>query len=395
MVEGATPSDWRGIDRRHRVGILLGAVIMLAGAGVAIALAARGPAEDVGGESARSIIPAEQTAETTAPAPSYEPGVASGDGTASAGTSVTGTPLPGTSTGTGVRAPDEDRAVVSLRVLYRREGWLCVAAPDGSGETRVAESVADASSLSPDGAIVASVGADGRLVLYDVARNTSVDVGPAEPERPSWSSDSAWLAYTAPGPKVASVRRSGDGQRMLFAGHRATAVPGGAVVAGISPAGAEPAVIVWRNGDVDRHAIDAPVASVGCSASRIYVGTTPGATGVSRLLSMTFSGEGMRTEASGTVRGVSIGSVSVSPAGAWVAYAEEGDDAYSRVYAVPADGGAAVQVSGRRDSYPLQWAGADTLMLIEGNPTHGELTSLVAASLPGGARRLVAQGAGL
>ena len=91
--------------------------------------------------------------------------------------------------------------------------------------------------------------------------------------------------------------------------------------------------------------------------------------------------------------GVSIGSLVMSPDGSWLAYAEQGDDHSARVYAIPAGGGAVVRISGRRDAYPLQWAGADTLLLIEGNATQGEATSLVSAVVTSGVRKLIVEGA--
>ncbi|MHB1017916.1 MAG: WD40 repeat domain-containing protein [Coriobacteriia bacterium] len=394
MGEGTTPSSWRDIDRRHRAAILLGAAVVLAAvvAG-AIALTGEEPTAIPGDETTGTITPAEQTAEATIPVPSYEPTTAQAAETSSTDGPGTIGPPP---------TPDAEGAAavplpVPTRVAYRREGWLCIAALDGSGEQRVAASESGVFSLSPDGTTIASVDGDAQLRLYDVASGGVVVVGPAERDRPSWAPDSAWLVYTAPGPKVTRVMRSGAGQRALLAGRAPAIARDGATVVASSPTAQDPAVLVWCGSTVERLAVDAPVTSIACSETRVFIGTSPGADGVATLRSISLGGTDERVEvrSSDTARGVSIGSLSVSPDGAWVIYAEQGDDDSSRVYALPVSGGAAASVSGRRDAYPLQWADAGgVLLFIEGNPMQGEPTALVSTSVTNGVRRLLVQGAG-
>lgn len=394
MGEGTTPSGWRDIDRRHRAALLLGAAVVLAAvvAG-AVALTREEPTAIPGGDSTRTITPAEQTTETTIPIPSYEPTAAQGiESSGTTGPGVTGPPPTPDAQGAAGGALPAPR-----RVLYRREGWLCVADIDGNGEQRVASSEAGAFSLSPDGTTIASVDADGQLRLYDVANGGVVEIGAAERDKPSWAPDSAWLIYTAPGPKVTRVSRIGGDQKALLAGRAPAIARDGVTVVASSPTAQEPAVLFWREGTVERRAMDAPVTSIACGTTRVFVGTAPGASGPATLRSMSVGGSDERVEvrSADTARGVSIGSLSVSPDGTWVIYAEQGDDDSSRVYAIAASGGAAVPVSGRRDAYPLQWADAGGILLfIEGNPTQGEPTSLVSASITSGVRRLVVQGAG-
>ncbi|MHB1450539.1 MAG: WD40 repeat domain-containing protein [Coriobacteriia bacterium] len=393
MGEGTAPSGWRDIDRRHRAGILLGAAVVFA-AVVAGAVALTGGESTIPeDETTRTITPAEQTTEATIPIPSYEPTTAQRvESSGTAGPGIAGQPP--TADGGDAAA---DALPAPTRVLYRREGWLCVASLDGSGERRVAESESGVFSLSPDGTTIASVDADGRLRLYDVASGGVVQVGAAERDKPSWAPDSAWLVYTAPGPKVTRVSRLGDDRTALLAGRAPTVGRDGVTVVASSPTAQEPAVFVWREGTVERRAMDAPVTTIACSANRIFIGTSPGASGAATLRSLSLGATDERVEvrSSDAARGVSIGSLSVSPDGAWVIYAEQGDDDSSRVFALPASGGGAVPVSGRRDAYPLQWADSGGMLLfIEGNPTQGESTALVSASITSGVRRLVVQGAG-
>lgn len=398
MAEGTTPSGWHDIDRRHRAGILLGAAFMLVaiGAGVA-ALTGEEPGTPAD-ETSRTVTPAEQTSETTLPVPSYEhTTVADADdagGGGAADGSGDGSVVSG---GAGGKAPGATPAVASRRILYRRDGWLCVAALDGTAERRVAASASGVSSLSPDGATIASVDADGQLRLYDVAGGGSVEVGPAERGRPAWAPDSAWLVYTSPGQRVARVGCDGAGRRTLFSGRLPVVGPDAATVYASASTVQDPAVLAWRDGDLERLPVAASISGLACSASHIYIGSTPDSAGVSTLSAMLLSGAEERVQArsQNTARGVSIGTLLISSDGAWIVYAEQGDDGYSRVYAVPARGGAPVQISGRRDSYPLQWLGADnTLLLAEGNPTQGEPLSIVSATVPGGVRRLIVEGAG-
>lgn len=398
MGEGTTPSGWRDIDRRHRARILLGAaVVLVAAVAGAVVLTGEEPAVPAD-ETSRTVTPAEQTSETTLPVPSYEQTAATdaetpAGGDADAG-SGEGSVAPGGADG---QTPGAAPAVASRRILYRRDDWLCVAALDGTAERRVADSASGVFSLSPDGNTIASVDADGLLRLYDAASGRSVEVGPAERDRPAWAADSAWLVYTSPGQRVARVSRDGADRRTLFSGRLPVIGPDAATVYAAASTVQEPAVLAWRGGDMERLPVGAPVTGLACSASRIYIGSAPDSTGASALSSRLLGGTGERVEARSetTARGVSIGTLLVSPDGGWVAYAEQGDDGYSRVYAVPVAGGVPVQISGRRDSYPLQWLGADnTLLLAEGNPMQGEPVSIVSATVPGGVRRLIVEGAG-
>ncbi|MBN2247273.1 MAG: hypothetical protein JW733_01090 [Coriobacteriia bacterium] len=381
MDEGTTPSGWRDIDRRHRAGILLGvAVVLAAVVAGAVALSGGEPGAVPDDETTRTITPAEQAAEATGPIPSYEP---------------TGTSSVESSSAPPVAGPDALPA--PTRLAYRREGWLCVAALDGSAEQRVAESASGVFSLSPDGATIASVDADRHLRLYDVATGSARDLGPMEDERPSWSPDSEAVVYTAPGPTVRRYARRGGRQAILFAGRAPVYTRDGAAIVALSPSTEEPAVLVWQDERLERRALEAPGTSVACYATHIYAGTAPDADGEAALLSMPLDGSARprKLSAATSARGVSIGSLIVSPDGSRVAYAEQGDDGHSRVYVMPVAGGTAVQASGRRDACPLQWADdGDTLLLIEGNPVQGEPTALVSVSITSGVRKLVIEGAG-
>lgn len=393
MAEGTTPREWHDIDRRHRAGILLGAAVLLVAvvAGLAALLGGE-PAGEAGGEVTRTITPAEQTTDAVIPVPSYEPSAsqdAEGAGTADPGDTEPSAP--------GAASTGDDVLPTPTLVAYRRDGWLCVAALDGSGERRVTESASGVFSLSPDGATIASVDADRHLRLYDVATGSARDLGPMENERPSWSPDSQAVLYTAPGPTVRRYARQGGRQTILFEGRAPVFTHDGGTVVAVSPPSEEPAVLIWRDDRLERHVVDAPITTVACTADRIYFGTAPSADGSAALGSMPLAGTGIRVEAQAreSARSVSIGSLLVSPDGSRVVYAEHGDDGFSRVYAVQTGSGSPVSVSGRRDAYPLQWADGDTLLLVEGNPLQGEPTALASVSITSGVRKLLVEGASL
>lgn len=380
------------------MGILLGAAILLVALAVGIAALSgeepAGPAD----EPTRTVTPAEQTTEAVVPVPSY--GETAVPGADPAGESETGSSTGGSSgasQGASGQATGAQQGARSNRIAYRRDGWLCMAAPDGTAEQRVAASTSGVFSLSPDGGTIASVDADGQLRLYEVADGRAVTVGPAERDRPAWAPDSAWLVFTAPGQRVTRVDRDGAGSRTLFSGRLPVVASDSRTVIAAASTVLEPAVVLWRAGETERLAVESQITGLACSGSRIYTGSAPGAGGVSTLCSMSFDGSGRRTEvrSQSSARSVSVGGPAVSPDGVWVAYVEQGDDGYSRVYVLPTAGGATMQVSGRRDTYLLQWMStSDALVLAEGNPTQGEPLAIVSATVPGRARRLLVEAAG-
>jgi Tol biopolymer transport system component len=287
----------------------------------------------------------------------------------------------------------------ATRVAYRRDGWLCVSAEDGTGEIRVAESAGGVFSLSPDGRTLAFVDGESRLlVLTDVAARLTVSVGAALAERPSWSPDSAWLVYTAPGPVVVRISRNGSGATRLFDGRLPAVATSGGVVVGTVPGDGPREIVVWRADRVARASVDANVSALACDGSTVYFGAGLPHVGAATLRAVGIAGSDARVlvGASVATRVVAISDLVLSPDGRTLVYAEHGDDGYSRAFLLPATGGTPVALSSRRDCYPLQWsADGRSLFLIEGNAFQGETTALVRAPSDGSTRRRIVGGAGL
>jgi len=376
-LEATRQSYWRSLTRKRKV--LLGAgaaaVVLLIVAG-ALALATSDPSDgDGGGETSRTITPAEETTETTVP-------VGTAEETASAEATAPGT--------VEVQPVQPGRAPL---VAYRREGWLCVAGEDGAGERRIVASATGVFSLAPSGTALAYVDASaGTLVIADLAAGTSVNVGPALQAPPSWSSDSAWIAYTGPGPSVMRVTRFGSYGTELFAGTLPTVSVRDATVVGLAPGGE---IVVWTASGSSRVSATGTVTGLATNGATIFYGAIAEGGAVS-LRAMGVDGRGDRAVISGasSSRQVTLGDLMLSPSQELLAYAEVSDDGYSRLFALATSGGAATALSVRRDCYPLRWtADGSAILYIEGNSFQGDPTALMRVRADGGSRRLLVSGA--
>lgn len=381
MAGGSTPSDGHDIDRRHRAGILLGAAVVLAIAAAGlVALPGGEPAVVPGGETTPTITPAEQTSETISPVPGYDSGVIGEERREEVAASP------------DAPAPEEDAAVTdSGSVAYRRDGWLCIVTEDGADEQHVVESESGAFALSPDGGTLAVID-DGsaQLVLVDVGSGDRVSVGPAVDDPPAWAPDSGWLVYTESGSRVMRADRCGAAVTMLMAGTMPAVSPDGRTVVAVVDAARRGEIAVWQDGGTRRYTTDAPVSGVCCTGERVYYGSGPDVSGAVSLRSMRLDGRGDRAEVTRarSARPVAYADLLRSPDGSWVCFAERGDDGYSRAFALPAAGGRLVELSGRRDGYPLMWSGdGSAVYLIEGNAMQGEPTRLVSVTPVDGLRR--------
>lgn len=376
-------SYWRSIEHRRRIGIAAGLAVAVLGVAATLALSAtREPDGERSTETSRTIIPAEETTETTVTLPSY-------DETPAAGTDAPDTVVtpPPTTAPPAVRAPV---------VVYRRAGVFCIASEDGTGERQLAASTAGVYSLSPDGGALAFVdSAAETLIIVDTASGASVAVGPAAQDVPAWSPDSAWLVYTAAGPKVTRVERSGIGPKALFAGSMpAVSVADGTVV-GLNASGE---IVVVRGGSVSRLSAVGAVTGLATDGAAVYYGTIVPSDGSVTLRAVGMGGGGGRVLVAcpEATRAVTFGNLLLSPDGSQLAFAERGDDGYSRLFSVPAGGGAAASLSVRRDCYPVRWSADGTdLLFIEGNAIQGDPTALMRVAPDGGSRRLLTDGAGL
>lgn len=340
----------------------------------------------------------------TTPSATYEPipgsssptGAVSAEASASIGSTasavVTGTP--------GVVDPAAQPGAAICMVAYRRSGKLCVARPDGSGEVVVADSDDGVFALSPDARTLAFVdSAKRRLMLVDVGSGKQADAGPAALERPAWPQDSTWCVFTGAGSQagIRRVAKDGSGGKALFAGSSPAVSADGATIVGVrSNADGSSAIVVYRNGKaatlrVSGYAVDAAVGS-----DRVCYAVAADDLAPAEIRSMTFTGGGGIVLKSGPQAGAraSFQDLCLNRDGSRLAYAEVGDDGYSRLFAVNgADGAGLVSLSVRRDDYPLCWGCDGRLYFIEGNAWQGESTKLMAVRSDGTGRAVVLEGA--
>ncbi|MDO8848781.1 MAG: hypothetical protein Q7W51_10395 [Coriobacteriia bacterium] len=377
-------SYWRSVENRRKAGIAAAIAIAVLGVAGTLALSAtREPTRGGSGETSSTITPAEETSETSAAVPSDDDDAA--DETAG------GPDGSGAEGGAGAVTAVPARGAI---VAYRRAGKLCVSAEDGSGERALADSLAGVYTLSPDGGTIAYVEGGGGLSLVDVASGAAVTVGPATQDPPSWAPDSSWLVYTAPGPVVMLVPRSGHGAIQLFAGSMpVVSVADGAVVGAAESGG----IAVWRGGSLSVVPAPGTVTGLATDGASVWCGSLA-ADGSASLCTGAMNGTGKRVvvAAPESTRVVTFSDLLLSPDGSQLVFAEQGDDGYSRMFAVPAGGGNATELSVRRDCYPLRWtADGASVLFVEGNAFQGEPTALMRVTPSGASRRLLVDGGGM
>ncbi len=374
-------SYWRSIDNRRKAGIAAGLAVAVLGVAGTLALSAtRPPADERSEETSRTIIPAEETTETTITPPSYGEAPTN---EADAPGAVAAPPSTAT--------PGPARAPV---VAYRRAGVLCIAAEDGTGERQLAASTAGVYSLSPDGGALAFVdAAAGTLIIVDTASGAGVAVGPATQDVPSWASDSTWLVYTAAGPKVTRVDRSGVGATALFPGSMPSVSAADGTVVGLGVSGD---IVVYK-GSISRLLAAGTVTGLATDGASVYyaVAVLPDGDVSVRVVGTDGGGARVLVPHPAATRVATFGDLLLSPGGTHLAYTERSDDGYSRMFVVPVAGGGATALTVRRDCYPVRWtADGAGLLFIEGNAIQGDPTALMRVAPGGGSRRLLSDGAG-
>lgn len=297
-------------------------------------------------------------------------------------------------------------------MAYRLDGALYVARDDGTGERKVATNANGAYALSPDGTTLAYIDdARARLILTNVATGKSIEAGQALNQPLTWSPDSGRLAFVAGAsatPEVRLVNRAGsgegkvasghspgfagDGKRLLFIGGAAVGQPGDVTIAySIGEKGATPIQASGKAATEAAFGVDGVVAVV-----------VDPATQTSRLLtarawdygkSPTWSELAVSSSAG---KPTAIARLCSSPDGKYLAYAESGDDGYSRAFVYDVAKKTSVGLSVRRDTYPLCWTSdGSRVFFVEGNAFQGEPTVLMSVRPDGMGRAVLVDGAGL
>ncbi|MHB1340825.1 MAG: hypothetical protein ACYC77_10800 [Coriobacteriia bacterium] len=389
--EPTNPAEWAAIERRRKrvlIGAGAAAAVALVGVGVWAAVLLgqddiqRGPVIDPVGETSAGV-PATGSVEPTYSVITS----ATDDPTATPGASVVPPPL--------VTAP----AGVCM-VAYRRGGWVCVAKPDGSGEARLVESNEGVFALSPDATTLAVIDAGTAVLsLVDLKSMKVTEVGRATQDRPAWGPDSTWLAYTmsvSAGPQVRRVNRDGGGATKLFDGLDPAVSPEGDVVVGRAVAGASGTLIAWTKSGVERYTIGEQVTDVATDGGNLYFVQMGSQTTAATLHRMDLGGHGntVLRDSAGATRPISYHDLCISADGKYLAFAEWGDDGYSRLFSMTTSGEHKVtSLSVRRDDYPTCWGCDGRLYFIEGNALQGEATRLMAVGPTGLGRVTLVEGA--
>lgn len=395
-------------DKKRLAYIGVGALVL-----VALVVAA---AIKVAGDRPPVFTPADrETPEASEQTPSVETSSAAQTGSPAA----TSSPVPPKTTAS-VEAAVPANTVRKPVIAFRRDGALWICAESGADAKKVADAKKGTFALSPDAATLAYVDPDTRsLHLVDLASGKAVRVGSAENASLCWAPGSEFVLYTAKSPTRYEVRktlRDGRGDTVLGVGHSPHVSGGGSGLTWIadSPYG-QPGMVTTTLFTATRPSsrLGAPLATEAAFAVDGVVVSVGGAPGTARIITMAHDGalvmnEGSSREIVGAPSGarpVSYAHLCASPAtqsgssssaGRYLAYAEVGDDGYSRSYIYDSVEGRSVALSMRKDTYPLCWsADGKRLFVVEGNAFQGEATAIVSTLPDGMGRVTVVQGGGL
>lgn len=362
-----------------------------------------------------------------APSPFTDPGIPAAEepATETSSTEASQTPSPAEepsrtpSTGGSTEKGAIGTVVREPWIAYRLDGALWIAREDGKDAKKLADVEHGAFALSPDAGTLAYVDtASKRLSLVDVSSGKAVSVGSAEDADLCWAPGSQFLIYTAKSParyEVRKVLRDGRGDGALAPGHSPRVSPGGSGFAWVADtAFGQPGYAstrLFESAAPSRYTAQT-VAEVGFGVDGVVM-VVESAPGASRILTAKHDQalaieEAAVREVVGKPAGSRPGSYAhlcASPgtsgaggssAGRYLAYAEVGDDGYSRTYIYDSSTGRSVALSLRRDTYPLSWsADGRRLFFVEGNAFQGEPTSVMKVLPDGMGRVVVVDGGGL
>ncbi|MDR3687072.1 MAG: hypothetical protein P4L93_08975 [Coriobacteriia bacterium] len=378
-----TPSLDEVTSQRNRTMLIAGVlaiVVVLIGAGVALAILAHRPAP-----VRPHMTPAQETSASPQPSLLTSSSLGATSSVVSTSTSSTTT---ATSTATTSTA---GRVVRSGQIAYRLGGQIWVSAEDGTGAKAVYASAAGAYALSPDGKTLVVAPSSSTCVLVDTTSLTQVPIsGPID--LPVWSPDSSWLAYTARtstgGYEVRRINRDGSGDaRVLSGAARPQIAPDGqriAVNQSIDPTSTD-ILRVFDNG-YNGSKVVRPVANgagaqtfAWAASDVLYftkdrIGTADGWLGVTDKGITKSSVIATLPVADPPV---SPGDLYPSPDGSKVLLSMTGDDGHSRLYIADASAKKITPLSSLYDEYPVGWLLDGTAVLfIRGNAIQGETTAL-------------------
>ncbi len=377
-------AEWARIERRRRALIAAGAgAVLVAMAVVVVVLLTRAPA--------------------AGPSATYEPipgsGVATTPPTTDATGSVTATGAARADDASATASATGSTAAATCQIAYSAR-VIRVASLTGREVTLAKSSEGVFRFVRPDSRTLAYVDAARRARARRCRVRTPVTVGPAALDRPVWPTGSGWCAYTGAGTQagVRRVSRDGSGASTLFAGESPTVSRDGSVIAGIRiSADGSTSLVILRSGRATTVPVTGFALDIAVTPSRVFYAVAADDLADAEIRSADLSGGGTIVLRSGTQAGArsSFQELCVSPDGLRLAFAEAGDDGYSRLFAMNVgDGSAFVPLSVRRDDYPLCWGCDGRLYFIEGNAWQGEATSLMAVGPDGTGRTTVLKDAG-
>jgi Tol biopolymer transport system component len=284
-----------------------------------------------------------------------------------------------------------------------------VSGQHGGNARSVYEAAAGAFSLSPNGLWIAYVDpGSSTMRLVEVATGRTKPIGAASQVRPFWAPDSSFVLFQrmsgTSGEDVVRVPADGTGATLVMRGYRGRVMPDGRSVVAAPIIAAPGNTVAWfADKSMLRGSQTVMVTEVCPAATGVYFADGGGivkagaAPSAPSLRYIGYDGKGervvVRSPASGSR--AAFGSLALSPDGAWLVYAETGDDGFSRLFALKTAGGAPVALTPRLDGYFMNWSSdGSEIFLVEGNAIQGEATRVSAIRPDGGGHRVVVEGGG-